>query len=247
MKFELLPRPTKGEDGKPLLYARPAKRFKYTQRTVDEYCNKYRCTQVGEISHLFGCFLDACATLMRDGSRVETEIGSFAPKLKIDGDYTDPDKVQHKNVRFGGIVFIPSKRFEQELEKKIIYGFLKTKEVVERHPAENEAALEEALQKSLKRGYATVRRFSYYSGLRYDTAKRFLNRLCEGENARLRKLKEGSTLHFFPFQNQRRNSSGQARPPLSVCTYARSPVCPRLSPSLSYRNSVFVWHFLPVS
>lgn len=25
MKFELLPRPTKGEDGKPLLYARPVK------------------------------------------------------------------------------------------------------------------------------------------------------------------------------------------------------------------------------
>ncbi len=201
MKFELLPRPTKGEDGKPLLYARPSIGFKYTTRAVDEYCVKHRGAHPGDMTRFLESFLDVAANLMIDGSCVETPFGSFAPKLKIDGDYTDPDKVQHKNVRFGGIEFIPSKHFEQELEKKLIYGFLKKKDVVERHPAENEAALEEALQSCLSRGYTTAKRFSYKAGLRYMTAKRFLDGLCEGEQPRLQRFKEGTTYHYLPLAN----------------------------------------------
>lgn len=196
MKFELLPRPTKGEDGKPLLYARPSIGFKYTTRAVDEYCVKHRGAHPGDMTRFLETFLDVAANLMLDGSRVETPFGSFAPKLKIDGDYTDPDKVQHKNVRFGGIEFIPSKHFEQELEKKLIYGFLKKKDVVERHPAENEAALEEALQKSMRPGYTTVKRFSFHSGLKIRTAARYLNKLCEDEHPRLRRYQEGAAMHY---------------------------------------------------
>ena len=197
MKFELLPRPTKGEDGKPLLYPRPAKRFKYTQRAVDEYCNKYRCTQVGEISHLFGCFLDACATLMRDGSRVETEIGSFAPKLKLDGDYTDPKKVKNKSVSLAGIEFIPSKRFVETLQDKIHFGYVQKQEVYERHPVTDPEELEKILEKCLRIGYTTVERFQWATDLKYDTAKRYLNSKCKGENPLLRKFLEGRTNHYI--------------------------------------------------
>ena len=40
MLFELLPRPTKGEDGQPLLYARPAIGMKYrsAMRYLDVLC-----------------------------------------------------------------------------------------------------------------------------------------------------------------------------------------------------------------
>ena len=197
MKFELLPRPTKGEDGKPLLYARPAKGFKYTQRALDEYCNKYRATQVGDMVRLFECFLDAAATLMRDGSRVETEIGSFAPKLKLDGDYTDPKKVKNQSVSLAGIEFIPSKRFVETLEDKIHFGFVQKQEVYERHPVNDPKELEKILEKCLRIGYTTVERFQWATDLKYDKAKSFLDNLCKCENPRLRRFKEGTTYHYI--------------------------------------------------
>lgn len=197
MKFELLPRPTKGEDGKPLLYPRPAKGFKYTQRALDEYCNKYRATQVGDMVRLFECFLDAAATLMRDGSRVETEIGSFAPKLKLDGDYTDPKKVKNQSVSLAGIEFIPSKRFVETLEDKIHFGFVQKQEVYERHPVNDPKELEKILEKCLKGGYTTIEYFRWAADLKYSTAKSYLNNLCKGDNPLLRKHKEGPTNHYL--------------------------------------------------
>ena len=196
MKFELLPRPTKGEDGQPLLYPRPAKGFKYTQRALDEYCNKYRATQVGDMVRLFESFLDAAATLMRDGSRVETAIGSFAPKLRLDGDYTDPKKVKNDSISLAGIEFIPSKRFVETLEEKIHFGYVQKQEVYERHPVTDPEELEKVLEKCLRKGYTTVERFRWAADLKYDTAKRYLNSLCKGDNPMLRKYKEGRTNHY---------------------------------------------------
>ena len=42
IEFEIHPRPTKGEDGKPLLYVRPAKGMKRSFKYLDDYCTKYR-------------------------------------------------------------------------------------------------------------------------------------------------------------------------------------------------------------
>ena len=42
IEFEIHPRPTKGEDGKPLLYVRPAKGQKKSFRDLETFCNKYR-------------------------------------------------------------------------------------------------------------------------------------------------------------------------------------------------------------
>ena len=198
MKYELLPRPTKGEDGKPMLYARPAIGFKYDIRSLDNFCNKYRGLPPGELSRIFEVFIDVAAFLMRDGSRVETPMGSFAPRLKLDGDYTEPSQIKSKNVSFAGVEFIPSKHFETSVNDKIIHGFVRKREVVERHPLSDPADLENALQKSLQSGFTTVNRFCRYSDLRYHTAKRYLNSLCEGENPRLRKFKEGRNLHYYP-------------------------------------------------
>ena len=196
MLIELLPRPTKGEDGKPYLYARPAIGFKYTMRAVDEFCNKYRGMSLGDMTRLFEGFLDVASALMRDGSRVETSIGSFAPRLKLDGDYTDPNKVKSKNVRLAGIEFIPSKRFQRQLEDRIVFGFRRKPEVVKRNPLTDPAELEAALKTCLRRGYTTTARFAATAGLKYQTAKRFLDSLCRGENPRLRRFKEGTAYHY---------------------------------------------------
>ena len=42
IEFEIHPRPTKGEDGKPLLYVRPAKGQKKSFKDLETFCNKYR-------------------------------------------------------------------------------------------------------------------------------------------------------------------------------------------------------------
>ena len=202
MLFELLPRPTKGEDGQPLLYARPAIGFKYTMEAIDEYCLKYRGMPHDQMAHLFEGFLSVAAFLMRDGSRVETPIGSFAPKLRLNGDFTDAEKVKGESISLGGIEFIPSKRFIRELEKYLDSGFRRKREVVERHPVTDAKELEEVLEHCLKPGYTTIRTFSIRSGMKYSTARYYLHSLCEGEHPRLRKYKEGNTTMFKPFKKK---------------------------------------------
>ena len=202
MLFELLPRPTKGEDGQPLLYARPAIGFKYTMEAIDEYCLKYRGMPHDQMAHLFEGFLSVAAFLMRDGSRVETPIGSFAPKLKLNGEFTDAEKVKGESISLGGIEFIPSKRFIRELEKYLDSGFRRKREVVERHPVTDARELEEVLERCLKPGYTTIRTFSIRSGMKYSTARYYLHSLCEGEHPRLRKYKEGNTTMFKPFKKK---------------------------------------------
>lgn len=198
MQFELLPQPKKGEDGKPLLYARPASRFKYTMRRVDDFCHENRGQHPGEITRYFESFLDVASVLMADGSRVETPIGSFAPKLKITGNFTDPNQVNHDDVRLAGIEFIPSKRFVQELESHIYQGFLKKKEVVERHLVSDPAELDKILEECLRPGYTTAKIFAYHSGQGYRTAQRYLNALCKEENPKIRRWKEGNTVLYKP-------------------------------------------------
>ena len=202
MLFELLPRPTKGEDGQPLLYARPAIGFKYTMEAIGEYCLKYRGMPHDQMAHLFEGFLSVAAFLMRDGSRVETPIGSFAPKLRLNGDFTDAEKVKGESISLGGIEFIPSKRFIRELEKYLDSGFRRKREVVERHPVTDAKELEEVLERCLKPGYTTIRTFSIRSGMKYSTARYYLHSLCEGEHPRLRKYKEGNTTMFKPFKKK---------------------------------------------
>ena len=198
MKFELLPRPTKGDDGRPLLYARPSIGVKYSVRTLDEFCNKYRGMHLGELTRVLESFIDVAAIHMENGERIETPLGSFAPRLKLDGDYTDPRLVQSKNVSLAGIEFIPSKRFLEALSDRVERGFLRVGEPVGTEQLHDSAAMDEALRKSLHRGYTTVNHFCYHSGLKYQTARRFLNSLCKGENPRLYRRKEGPTIHFLP-------------------------------------------------
>ena len=90
IKFEIHPRPTKGEDGKPLL------------------CNKYRNLRTGELQMVFDVVIDVVGLWLSDGYRVETPIGSFAPKLKLLGEHTDPKIIHGRDFEYAGIEFIPS-------------------------------------------------------------------------------------------------------------------------------------------
>ena len=111
LDYELLPRPTKGEDGRPLLYARPAVGIRYSMSSLEAFCHQHRGMHYGEMTRALEVFLDVATILMEDGARIETPFGTFAPKLRLDGDYTDPDKVTGNNVHYAGVEFRPSQQF----------------------------------------------------------------------------------------------------------------------------------------
>lgn len=195
--FELQPRPTKGEDGKPLLYAQPVIKRKYSLRELEDYCVKYRRMQKGEMQHFFGLLEDVVATLLKEGNRVETPFGTLAPKLKLQGEHTDPTKVKSRDVNYVGIEFIPSKEFIERADCSR-HGFRLKKTNVGNSLMYDEKAMDEALSKSTRRhGFTTINTFMVFSGLKYKSAKKYLDSLCKGEQPRLYRQLEGRAWHYF--------------------------------------------------
>lgn len=193
--FELQPRPTKGDDGKPLLYAQPVVERRCDVDAIDEFCAKYRHTSKGEIKHLFDLFSEIATMWLRKGYRVETPFGSLAPKLKLLGEHTDPEKVTGRDVMYGGIEFIPSKQFVKDADCSHD-GFRLKLGSVGNSQIHDPKAMEEALRQSTAMQHVTIQRFMYYSGLKYQSAKRYLDNLCKGDSPCLQRYKEGRMWHY---------------------------------------------------
>ena len=205
VQYELLPRPTKDEDGKPLLYARPAIPVKYSMRTLDDFAHNNRGLQQGEMSRMVRTFMDVAACHMKMGERIVTPMGSFQVKLKLDGDYSDPKKVTGKNVQFAGIEFTPSKEFLSMVEDYLLGGFVYKPDLVYPKSVKElreEGVIDEALAKCLERNNFTIGTFCYHSGLKYNTARDFLNRLCKGEPPVLQKRKFGTSMLFSAYKEK---------------------------------------------
>lgn len=195
--FELHPRPTKGEDGKPLLYAQPHIEKKYSLRELDAKCADYTNMHLHQVDNAFNVARDVISMLLKEGHRVETPFGSFAPKLRLVGDHTDPKKVTGKDIMYAGIEFIPSKEFER-LADCSHHGFRQQDPMFWKPTkVEGEEALEQALRKSMRNGHTTVKRFMLFSGLKETMARRFLNGHCKGEEPLLCSYREGRTVEYF--------------------------------------------------
>lgn len=198
--FELQPRPTKGDDGKPLLYAQPVIRRKYTLDDLDEFCAKYRHTSKGEMKRLFDLFSEVATMWLQEGYRIETPFGSLAPKLKLIGDHTDPEKVTGRDVMYGGIEFIPSKQFVKDADCSRD-GFRRLKGSVGNSQMYDPKTMEAALRQSTRNGYITISTFMQFSQLKRKSAKAYLDSLCEGDHPRLRRYLEGRMLHYTVLQD----------------------------------------------
>ena len=198
MPFELYTRPTNGEDGKPLLYVRPSAPYKRTMKDVETY-SVYRGVNKGIVDIAFETFIDVCCEWLAEGYRVETPLGTFAPKIKLEGEFTDPSKVKGKNVKFAGIELTPSKRFVKAVERKQ-RGFYKKESKVGNAQMHDEAFMTDTLRRALNPGFTTIRIFMAMSGLKYHSAQRYLDQLCSGDYPTLRKTKFGTTYHYFPLQ-----------------------------------------------
>ncbi len=196
MPFELYTRPTNGEDGKPLLYVRPAAPYKRTMKDVEAYSG-YRGVSKGLVDIAFETFMEVCCEWLSEGYRVETPLGTFAPKIKLEGEFTDPAKVKGKDVKFAGIELTPSKRFVKMVERKQ-RGFYKKESNVGNSQMHDDAFMAQALRRALYPGFTTIGIFMVIAGLKYHSAQRYLNGLCSGEHPTLRKMKFGTTYHYFP-------------------------------------------------
>ena len=82
-----------------------------------------------------------------DGHRVETPLGVFAPRLKLEGRFTDPKMVKNSDVRLDGIDFTPSKDFVSEVQDTLLYGFRRASNRVGNKQMYDEAKMERALEK----------------------------------------------------------------------------------------------------
>jgi hypothetical protein len=192
IQFELHPGPKRDEEGKPLLYARPATGISKTIRQLDDFCAEYRNLQKGEMERLFNLFIDVAGSWLAQGYRVETPIGSFAMKLKLTGDHTDAEKVTGRDIVYNGVEFTPSKELIAKAGSNR-EGFRKKPGYVGNSQMYDPKAMEEALRKSLTLGYTTVSTFMYFSKLKRDSAQHYLDSLSKGENARLLRRKNGRT------------------------------------------------------
>ena len=134
---------------------------------------------------------------MAMGYRIDTCIGSFAPKLALVREITDPDDVKNSDVRLDGVEYNPGKQWDEVLDKWDD-GFRLVSKLNSQELIADEARLEKALQENLEkyRGYVTARSFSYYSGLTYYSARKQLDKWCEGENPKLLKTRQGQALIY---------------------------------------------------
>ena len=196
IEFEIHPRPTKGEDGKPLLYVRPAKGRRKSMEQLEELCEEKHMIPKGEVHRVFEAVLDVAGKWLSQGYRVETLLGSLAPKLRLIGEHTDPKTITGKDVIYAGIDFTPSKYFTEEACNNR-EGFRKGSAPVGNSQMYDEQAMDEALRKSMPLGYTTISTFMYYSNLKRDSAKQYLDSLCKGDHPRLFKVKHGHLWHYL--------------------------------------------------
>ena len=192
MPFEIHPSPKKAENGKNILYVRPRSRQKITMEQLDDYCANHYALRPGELTRAFQAFIEATGYYLSEGYRVETLIGSFAPKIGLKRELTDPDEVKTADVLFEGIEYKSVKEYEKSVLSNL-RGFRRANNPNVQQLMADEDHLNKALQTNLERyhGYVTARSFAHSANITYYSARKQLDKWCEGEHPRLLKTKQG--------------------------------------------------------
>ena len=192
MPFEIHPSPKKAENGKNILYVRPRSRQKITMEQLDDYCANHYALRPGELTRAFQAFIEATGYYLSEGYRVETLIGSFAPKIGLKRELTDPNEVKTTDVLFEGIEYKSVKEYEKSVLSNL-RGFRRANNPNVQQLMADEDHLNKALQANLERyhGYVTARSFAHSANITYYSARKQLDKWCEGEHPRLLKTKQG--------------------------------------------------------
>lgn len=188
--------PKKGKDGRNIVFVRPegGPRMKITAEQMDAYCTKYSMMRSGELQLVLQEFMHWAAEWLVKGYRVETPLGSFAPKLRLKREITDPDEVSDRDVELDGIEYTPGKLWDEHLEYWMHDGFKKSERRYSNEPLADMDKMEQALHDLLnQQGFVTVNSFKLNTGLTYHSARKLLNEWTEGENPKLLKTRQGPT------------------------------------------------------
>lgn len=189
--YEVHPTPAKGKDGGNIVYARPAKGMKLGIEAVDDYCATRHCLRSGELKLAMEEFLKAAGALMARGYRIDTPIGSFAPKLALKREVTNADDVKDSDVVLDGVEFFPGKRWKEAVEKWLFNGFTRSANPNTAALVSDTAHLERALAECLKRGYVTAKAFALRANLTMYSARKQLEAWTKGDNPKLMRSKMG--------------------------------------------------------
>ena len=192
MWYEVHPTPMKGNDGKNLMYVRPKSGMRLTMKELEESCERYSGLRYGELSRAFDVFIRVAGTYLADGYRVETPIGTFAPKLALRRQITDADEVKDRDVRLDGIEYTPGKLWNEEMAKWL-QGFRRFDNPDTQEMMADKEKLEELMRQCINRnnGFITAGMFARFTGLTLYSARKQLNEWTKGENPKLLVTKQG--------------------------------------------------------
>lgn len=205
MEVDFRPGLKKDADGKPLLYVAPKKGRNKTLAEIDDVCSKYYHFAPGEVNRMFSVLEELFARWLSDGYLIQTPLGSFAPKLKLLGEHTEAKKIVNSDILFNGITYRANKSLVREARLRNRCGYRKSDTPVGNSQMYDGQMMEAALRRSMSMGFTTISRFMTSSGLKRDSAKKYLNGLCEGDHPRLKKVRYGRLWHYFAVET---NSEG---------------------------------------
>lgn len=194
--YEVHPTPAKGRDGRNIVYAKPARGLKMTIDEVDSYCADNHSLRSGELKLVMGEFLRAAATLMARGYRIDTPIGSFAPRLALRREITNPDEVKDSDVLLDGVDYIPGKHWDEAIGKWLFNGFKRIHNANTQELMKDAEYLERTLRICLKQGYVTVRAFADHAGLTLYSARKQLEAWTQGDSPKLMRSRMGQ-MHIY--------------------------------------------------
>lgn len=192
MWYEVHPTPVKNSEGKNLVYVRPKSGMKLAMKQLENYCERTYNMRYGEMSRAFDMFIRAASRYLAEGYRIDTPIGSFAPRLSLTKQVTNPDEVKDRDVRLDGVEYNPGKLWNEEM-KKWHDGFRRFHNPDSQELLADKEKLEQKMRECLEKhqGYITAGMFSRYSGLTLYSARKQLNEWTKGDNPKLLKTPRG--------------------------------------------------------
>ena len=186
MYYEVHPTPVKGEDGRNLVYVRPKSGLKLTMSELEDYIEQYHMLSYGELSRVMNIFMRVAGRFLSEGYRIDTPIGTFAPKLSLRRQITDAGDVRDADVRLDGVEYNPGKRWQREMDKWA-GAFRNAKNPDTQTIMADREELEETMRDCLRlhHGYITAGMFARASGLTLYSARKQLNAWTQGDNPKL--------------------------------------------------------------
>jgi hypothetical protein len=159
--------------------------MKLNMKQLEDYCERMNYLRYGELSRVMDAFVRAAGRFLAEGYRIDTPIGSFAPKLSLAKQLTDADQVKDRDVRLEGVEYNPGKFWEREI-LKWLDGFRRyhnpdTKEILA-DKDKLELTMRDCLQRN---GYITASMFAQITGLTIYSARKQLQEWTKGDNPKL--------------------------------------------------------------